>query len=78
MRWLKTQFSDKILLDKYMKVKRMGTKDILRRVWLISANKMKPSKSICKQSSQTRTQLIKVTNNCRSTQHITLHSNMLY
>ena len=40
-----------------------GNKIILRRIWLISANKTKPSESICKQSSQTQTRLIKVTNN---------------
>ena len=39
-----------------------GNKIILRRIWLISANKTKPSESICKQSSQTQTRLIKVTN----------------
>jgi hypothetical protein len=41
-------------------------KEILRRIWLISANKIKPSESICKQSSQTQTQVIIVTNNCHT------------
>ena len=49
-----------------MKVKRMKIKEILRRIWLISANKIKPSESICKQSSQTQTQVIIVTNNCHT------------
>ena len=40
---------------------------MLRRIWLISANKIKPSESICKQSSQTQTQVIIVTNNCHNT-----------
>ena len=47
-----------------MKVKRMGMKLILRRIWLISENKIKPSESIFKRLSQTRIQLIKATNNC--------------
>ena len=36
-----TQFSDKVPLDKYMKFKRNEIKEILRRTWLISANKEK-------------------------------------
>ena len=55
MRLLKTQFYDKVLLDKYMNVKSMGIKKILRGIWLISANMMKSSKPICKRSSQTQT-----------------------
>ena len=39
----------------------MGIKEILRRIWLISENKVKPSESIWKQSSQTQTQVIIVT-----------------
>ena len=37
-----------------MKVKRMGIKDLLRKIWLIAANKINPSESICKQSSQVK------------------------
>ena len=46
----------------------MGIKEILRSIWLISANKIKPSESICKQSSQiqNQTQVIIVTNNCHN------------
>ena len=36
----------------YMKIKRMGIKEILRRTWLTSENKIKPPKSFSKQSSQ--------------------------
>ena len=43
-----------------MKVERMGIKEVLRRIWLISANKIKTSESVSKQSSQ----LIIVTDNC--------------
>ena len=39
-----------------MKVKRMGTTEILRRIWLFSANKIKgsesQSESVCKQPTQ--------------------------
>ena len=52
-----TQFSDKVLLDTYMKVNGMRIKEILRRIWLLSANKIKPSESICKQSSQVKLEL---------------------
>ena len=37
-----------------MKVKRMGITEILRRIWLLSANEIKSSESVSKQ----RTQLI--------------------
>ena len=50
LRLFTIQFSNKVLLDTYIKVKRMEEKK-LRRVWLISANKIKLSESICKQSS---------------------------
>ena len=33
----------------YMKVKRMGITEILRRIWLFSANKIKSSESFSKQ-----------------------------
>ena len=32
-----------------MELKRMRIKEILRRIWLLSANKIKPSESMCKQ-----------------------------
>ena len=35
-----------------MKVKRMGIKEILRRIWLFSANKTKSSESFNKQPTQ--------------------------
>ena len=35
-----------------MKVKRMGIKEILRRIWLFSANKIKSSESFSKQPTQ--------------------------
>ena len=35
-----------------MKVKRMGITEILRRVWLFSANKIKSSESMSKQPTQ--------------------------
>jgi hypothetical protein len=35
-----------------MKVKRMGISDILRRIWLLSANKIKNSESVGKQPTQ--------------------------
>ena len=43
-----------------MKVKRMAIREILRRIWLFSANKMKISESVSKQP----TQLIIVAHNC--------------
>ena len=46
-----------------MKVKRMRMKYFLRRMWLLSANRIEPSESTIK-PSQTRTHLIIVTDNC--------------
>ena len=43
-----------------MKVKRMGITEILRMIWLFSANKIKSSESFSKQP----TQLIIVAHNC--------------
>ena len=37
---------------RYTKVKRMGIREILRRIWLFSANKIKSSESISKQPIQ--------------------------
>ena len=50
-----------------MKVKRLGMKEILKRIWLISADKIKASESVCKQLSQLKlnsTHHIIVTDNC--------------
>ena len=41
-----------------MKVKRMGITEILRRIWLFSANKVKSSESFSKQPTQLIVQLI--------------------
>ena len=45
-----------------MKVKRMGITEILRRIWLFSANKIKSSESFSKQP----TQLIFAAHNCHT------------
>ena len=47
--WL---FTNRLSASKYMKVKRMGITEILRRIWLFSAKKITRSESICKQPSQ--------------------------
>ena len=41
----------------YMKVKRMGIKEILRRIWLFSVNKIRTSESVSKQPSQLKHKL---------------------
>ena len=56
LRLFTTQFPVQVLLDT------RKLREILRRIRLLSANQS--SHSICKQSSQTRTQLIIVTDNC--------------
>ena len=40
--WL---FTNRFRATRYMKVKRMGITEILRRIWLFSANKIKRSSS---------------------------------
>ena len=40
-----------------MKIKRVGIKEFLRRIWLISADKTKTSESVCKQSSHLKLEL---------------------
>jgi hypothetical protein len=45
------------VFTRYMKIKRMGIKEILRRISLISANKIKTSESVNKQSSQLKLEL---------------------
>ena len=47
--WL---FTNRFSATRYMKVKRMGITEILRRIWLFSANKIKSSESVSKQPSQ--------------------------
>jgi hypothetical protein len=49
-----------------MKVKRMGITEILKRIWLFSANKIKSSESFSKQSTHCPTQLIIVAHNCHT------------
>ena len=63
---------DGILLSatRYMKVKRMGITEILRKIWLFSANKIKSSESVTKQP----TQLIIVA----EIRHITVYSYSLF
>ena len=41
-----------MLPDTYMKVKRMGMKEILRRIWLLFAYKTKSSEAFSKQLTQ--------------------------
>jgi len=55
--WL---FTNRLSATRYMKVKRMGITEILRRIWLFSANEIKSSESFSKQ----QTQLIIATHNC--------------
>ena len=47
--WL---FTNKFSATRYMKVKRMGVTEILRRIWLFSANNIKSSESVSKQPTQ--------------------------
>ena len=47
--WL---FTNRFSATRYMKVKRMGITEILRRIWLFSANKIKSSESGSKQPTQ--------------------------
>ena len=54
-------FTNKFRATRYMKFKRMGITEILRRIWLFSANKIKIFESVSKQP----TQLIKVAHNCQ-------------
>ena len=49
LRWL---FTNKLSATRYMKVMRMGITEILRRIWLFSANKIKSSESFSKQPTQ--------------------------
>ena len=47
--WL---FTNRFSATRYMKVKRMGITEILRRIWLFSAIKIKSSESVSKQPTQ--------------------------
>ena len=47
--WL---FTNILSATRYLKVKTMGKTEIMRRIWLFSANKTKSSKSFRKQSTQ--------------------------
>ena len=57
--WL---FTNRFRATRYSTVKRMGITEILRRIWLFSANKIKSSESFSKQS----TQLIIEAHNCHT------------
>ena len=45
-------FTNRLIATRYMKVKRMGITEILRKIWLFSANKIKSSESFSKQQTQ--------------------------
>ena len=47
--WL---FTNRLSATRYLKVKKMGIKKILRRIWLFSASKIKISESVSKQPTQ--------------------------
>ena len=47
--WL---FTNRLCATRWMKVKRMGITEILRRIWIFSANKIKSSESFNKQPTQ--------------------------
>ena len=66
MSWVGCLLTDLVLSDKYMKVKIMEIKEILRRIGLFSENKTKSSESFCKQP----TQLIIVAHNCQTSKRI--------
>ena len=61
-------FTNRSKTTRYMKVKRMGITEILRRIWLLSANKIKSSESVSKQpiivELNSSLRLIIVTNFC--------------
>ena len=67
LNWL---FTNRFSVTRYMKGKRMGITEILRRIWLFSANKTKSSESFSKQPTHSRTQLIIAAHNC--------HKSMFY
>ena len=67
--WL---FTNRFSATRYMKVKRMGITEILRRIWLFSANKTKSSESFSKQP----TQLIVELNSLSQLWHCILSSKM--
>ena len=52
MSQLSWQFTNRLSATRYLKVKRMGITEILKRIWLFSANKIKSSESFSKQPTQ--------------------------
>ena len=49
LNWL---FTNRLSATRYMKVKRMGITEILRKIWQFSANEIKSSESVNKQPTQ--------------------------
>ena len=47
--WL---FTNRVSATRYMKVKKMGITELLRRIWLFSANNIKSSESVSKHPTQ--------------------------
>ena len=62
--WL---FTNRLSATRYMKVKRIRMTEILRRIWLFPANKIKISESVSKQP----TELIIVAHNCHTSAELT-------
>ena len=53
MRWVElVVYYYRFSATRYMKVKKMGITEILRRIWLFSSNKIKSSASVSKQPTQ--------------------------
>ena len=70
MSWVGCLTDSGLPVTRYMKVKRTGITEILRRIWLFSANKIKSSESGSKQP----TQLIIAAHNCHK--GVRFHSNL--
>ena len=66
MSWVGT---NRLNATKYMKVKRMGITEILRMIWIFSANKIKSSESVSKQPTQPRTTRFRLNSSLNSTHH---------
>ena len=45
-------FTNRLSVTRHMKVKRMGIVEILRRIWLFAASKIKISESVSKEPTQ--------------------------
>ena len=67
--WL---FTNRFSATRYMKVKRMGKTEILRRIWLFSANKITSSESLGNEP----TQLIIDAHNCHTNFTLVVYSNV--